>query len=112
MERFVAHIGALNGSLQERPEVLAAVGVDVAVNVGFSVVNDVVDVFTVEPVVRQEHVGVDGRTSFDVSADVPLNMSALQTAEYFGANLTDAVLSVSVEQSHHSDLTGDASAAL
>ena len=44
MERFDAHVGALHGALQERPEVLQAVGVDLPVHVGFGVVDDVVDV--------------------------------------------------------------------
>jgi hypothetical protein len=42
MERFDRHVGATDGALQERPEVLAVVGVDLAVHVGFSVVDDLI----------------------------------------------------------------------
>jgi hypothetical protein len=44
MERFDAHVGALDGSLQQRPVVLHAVGVDDAISVLLRVVDDPVDV--------------------------------------------------------------------
>jgi hypothetical protein len=40
MKWLQAHIGALNSALQQAPEVLNAVGVDVPFEIGFSVVND------------------------------------------------------------------------
>jgi hypothetical protein len=41
MERFDAHVGALDRPLQERPEVLAAVGMHVPVNVALGMVDNV-----------------------------------------------------------------------
>ena len=40
MKRFDAHVGAFDGALQQRPEVLAAVGVDFTVHVGLGMVDD------------------------------------------------------------------------
>ena len=56
MEWLNAHIRALNGSLQETPEVLYAVRVYVAVNILLSVVNDLVGVLRIKPVVGQQFV--------------------------------------------------------
>jgi hypothetical protein len=59
MERFYGYVGALDGALQQGPEILPIVGVDVAVNVRLGVVDDVVDVFAVPPFVGCERVGVE-----------------------------------------------------
>jgi len=72
MERFDRNISTLDGALQEAPEVLAAIGVDFTVHVGFGVVNDVMGVVGVQPVVRQEEVSVDLRTAANVREDIGL----------------------------------------
>ena len=46
MERFDRHVGATNGTFQQRPEVLEAVGVNLPVNVSFGVIDDVVGVWS------------------------------------------------------------------
>lgn len=42
MERLDTHIGALDPALQEAPEVLNAVGMDIPAHVGFGVIDDLV----------------------------------------------------------------------
>ena len=60
MERFNGHVGALKGALQQAPEVLQPVGVDLPINVRLGVVDDVVDVSRrSRPFVRDELIGVD-----------------------------------------------------
>ena len=44
MKRFDRHVGALDGALQEAPEVFEPVGVDIAFGVALGMVDDVVDV--------------------------------------------------------------------
>ena len=48
IERFNRDVGALDGAFQETPEVLAPVGMDFAVHVGFGVVDHVVGVVRAE----------------------------------------------------------------
>src|SRR5438132_1327413 len=60
MERFDRDIGALDGALQERPEVFEAVDVDLPIDVSLRVVNDLVDVILVQSVVGLERIGKDG----------------------------------------------------
>src|SRR4051794_10464016 len=43
MERFNRNVGALNATLQQAPEVLQPVGVDLPLGVAFGVVNDLMD---------------------------------------------------------------------
>ena len=70
VERFDRHVGALQGTLQEAPEVLQPVGVYLSVNVRLGVVNDVMLVpALVHAVVGAESVSVESRTEFDVLTD-------------------------------------------
>lgn len=58
MERFHGHIGALQRALQEAPEVLAAVRVNLPVYVRLGVVNDVVNVALVSQTeIRAQRIG-------------------------------------------------------
>jgi hypothetical protein len=72
MKRFERYIGALEGALEQRPEVLAPVGVDLPVHVAFGVNDDIVDVVRVQPIVREQLVGVDVRPASNVLADLGL----------------------------------------
>jgi hypothetical protein len=66
MERFDGYIGALEGALQETPEVLKAIGMDLAINVCLGVIDDVVNVVTAESLIGEMRVGVQGRASLNV----------------------------------------------
>src|ERR1700722_4707945 len=69
MERFNTHIGTADRALQEAPEVLHAVSVDVAVNVALSVVNDLVRIVRIQRVVREKFIGHDFRSAPNVLAN-------------------------------------------
>ena len=112
MERLDTHVGPLNGSLEERPEVLAAIGVDLAINVALGVVDDLVRVVSVESFVGQQEIGVDCGPGSDMLPDVSLEGLLSDVRNHVGPNLGDAVLAVAVEQSHDRDLSGDAAATL
>ena len=72
MERFHADIGSIYPPLQEAPEVLDSVGVDVSVDVGFGVVDHHVDVGFSQATVGPERIGIDHGTSGDVVLGVLL----------------------------------------
>lgn len=61
MKRLDTHIRSLDGSLQERPEIFHAIRVNVAINVGFGVVNYLVGVFRIKPIVRLQRIGINIR---------------------------------------------------
>src|SRR5438093_8623740 len=78
MERLDGNVGALQGTLQQAPEVLAAVGVDLTVNIPLSVVDDVVDVVSVQTIIREQFVGVDlGATAHVLAHSTLQNMFAV-----------------------------------
>src|SRR5688572_28965864 len=101
MERFDAHVGALDGALQQRPEIFAAIGVDVPIDVSLGVVDDVMGVVAVDTLIREVRVSVDGRAGFDALTDDWLQMPLLAARKDAQAHLADAVLTVTVEQTHN-----------
>jgi hypothetical protein len=66
MERFDGHVGAFQGALQQAPEVLHAVGVDLSFRVRLGMIDDIVDVVGRQPVVGLQFVGVDARSRLNV----------------------------------------------
>src|SRR5688572_1442208 len=72
MERLNGNVGAFQGTLQEAPEVLAAVCVDLPIDIAFGVVDDVVDVVGAEAVIGQQFVSVDLGAAPDVLTHVGL----------------------------------------
>src|SRR5215212_10514216 len=72
-----ANVSALNAALQETPEVLQAVSVDVPSRVGFGVVNNVVDVLGIQAFVRLERIGMNLRTLLYILPDLNFQGAAL-----------------------------------
>src|SRR5579871_409602 len=110
VERLNRHVSALQSALQEAPEVLAAVGVDLPVHVAFGVDDDVVSIVGVQAVVREQFVGVDFRSASDVLADLRLKDRlpvALHDTRTHGAV---AIFAVPREQTHDGNLAFAASA--
>src|SRR5262249_43640387 len=110
VERFDRDISALEGTLQERPEVLAPVSVDLAVHVPFGVVDDVVNVVGAQAVVREQFVGVDSRTTPDVFADVALQGVLAVVGHNVHADGAVVPVPVAREQPLHGTLAHSASA--
>jgi len=71
VDRFDAHLGLPQATLQQAPEVLASAGVDLPVHVALLVVRQAVDVTSAQPSVGHERVGADGRTFLDGSPTCP-----------------------------------------
>ena len=70
MKRLNADVSAFQGALQEAPEVLAPVGVDLPVHVFFGMINEPVNEVALKAAIREERIGVDVGAGFDVFADV------------------------------------------
>ena len=70
MERFYADVGALDGSLQEAPEVFKFVRVHVPIDVGFSVVDYLMGVFCIQSFVGFQFV----REQFSPASYVLVNL--------------------------------------
>jgi len=103
VERLDRYVGALDGTLQETPEVLQAVGVNMSVNVRLGVIDDAVDLSTLfHAVVGTERVSVEGGASFNVLADDLLKLVLLAVYDDLSADL--APLTVAREQAHHGNL--------
>jgi hypothetical protein len=62
MERFDAHVGPINSTLQEAPEVFHPVRVNVPVNILLRVIDDLVRVLAVERIVGEKFIGDDFRS--------------------------------------------------
>jgi hypothetical protein len=112
VERLDGYVGAFDGALQEAPEVLAAIGMHVPVNVALGVVDHVMGVVRVQPGVGQEGVSVESRAGLNVVADVTLNVTALEAAENLGPHGAVPVLAVTCEQAHDDGLASDGATAL
>ena len=105
MERLDAHVGAMNRSLQQRPEVLAAVSVNLPVDVRFGVIDDAVNVAVGQILVGAQRVGVDRRAPGHMREDVRLYVPLLPALNDMSLHRAVPVLSVAIEQSHDSDLS-------
>src|SRR5437879_6220610 len=57
MERFNADIGSANGALEQAPKVFDSVGMHVALNIAFHVIDDLMDVFFIESGIRGKLIG-------------------------------------------------------
>lgn len=69
VERFDTHIGPVDSALEQRPEVLHPIRVDVPVNVLLRVINDLVRVVAIQRIVGEQFIG----DNFGTTANVHLN---------------------------------------
>src|SRR5665213_730210 len=72
VERLNRNIRALQSALQERPEVFHPVRVNLTIHVSLCMIDDLMSVF-IKTVIRFQFVAVDGRSRFNVLADMCLN---------------------------------------
>jgi hypothetical protein len=88
MEWLYADIGAFQLALEQTPKVFESVGVNLSVNVSFSVVNNLVlETLLLESLIGHERIGIDRAARFDVSANVGLQSVLFAIPHYGGANL-------------------------
>ena len=95
VERFYAHVGSFQSALEQTPEILKPISVDLSVNVLFRMVNNFVPEIFLEPHVGHERIGVDRATGFDVSANF-----GLQVMLATGGNHNCADFSATLQNAH------------
>src|SRR5204862_3453947 len=77
MKRFDAHISPFDAALEQAPEVLQPVRVDVPFGVALGVIDHLVDIFISQSLVGFECVCVNGRALLDILANfAPQRMSS------------------------------------
>src|SRR6266568_1235495 len=91
MKRLYAHVGSRNPSLQQRPEVLKAVGMYAAIHVLRSVVNNLVSVIGCQSFIREQGVSIERRASFHVLANFRLQCILAAIRHDGSANLSPAL---------------------
>ena len=101
VEGLGANVGASETALQQGPEVLHPVGVDVATDVLFSVVDDLVGVLGSQPVVAFQFIGIEGGTGLDVLPDLSLNVFLLTGLDNGSADCS----SLSLQDTHDDHLS-------
>src|SRR5437867_5652697 len=111
MKRFDADIGSTKAALQETPEVLQPIGVNLAACVGFSVVHEFMEVFIIQPFVTAVRVCIDFASSLYVLADDWLKVfpaSVLNCSQsHFGFSL-----SILLEQPKNSNLADSSASSI
>src|SRR5208282_2010820 len=92
MKRLNRNVGSRNAALEQRPEVLKAVGVYAAIHVLSRMVNDLVRVFGCQTFIRLQRIGIERRASGDVLAYFILQNLFATARNDSGANLAALAL--------------------
>ena len=90
VERLNADVGAVDAALQETPEILHAIGVNVLANILHGMVNDLMSVFVRESPVGLQEVAINVRSGFHVVTYQLLQFALLASPYDLGADLTAA----------------------
>jgi len=110
VKRLDTNVCPANRSLQERPEVLHPVGVDVTANVGNSMVDHVVNVIRSKAIVGAKRIGMNLRTLYHIFAYVLLKFSATYVPDDVQDHARGFLGSVALQQSHDGSHRNGASA--
>src|SRR5882762_601656 len=90
MKRFHSNVGAAQGSLKQRPEILHAVDVNLSANVSLSLVNHVMHEPKLHPaIVGDRAIRIDLAPKLYVLKNLVLQCLALHVRYNTGANLTE-----------------------
>src|SRR6266704_1608872 len=87
VKRFDADIGSLQSTLEQRPEVLHSVCVDLPIDILLGMIDDLVGV----SLIGQERIGVDFAAGFYISADMSLKVVLSTGRNYVSTNLAAAL---------------------
>src|SRR5437667_10323778 len=90
MKRFHTHIGSRDAALEQRPEVLKAIGVYSTIYILAGVVNHLMRIFSCKTFIGLEGIGVERSASSDMPAYFFLQHCFATTGNYTGANLSAA----------------------
>jgi hypothetical protein len=105
MERFHADVSPFQAALQQRPEILDSVRVNVPVNLAFGVVDHLMDIISAQAVVGTPSIAVNVGTALDILSNESLKCGAASVLDVAQANL----FSVAIQQAHHNRLTAASS---
>jgi hypothetical protein len=105
MERLHADVGSMQAALQEAPEVLHAIGVNVAVYVFHGVIDDGMLIVRFQPIVGLQFIGEDRATGLYVLSHLPLKFRLATAINYERADVT-----APLHDSHNDGLIFTASA--
>src|SRR5579875_1345158 len=107
MEGFDADIRSLQAALQERPEILDSVRMNLLVYVCLCMVDHVMDILAIQTVVGNLRIGEDFRSSFDVLANLGMERFVLHVRDVRDANLAG----IAIQNAHNDSLTAAAGSA-
>ena len=88
MEWFDTNVGSSDAALQQAPEVLESVRVNLPVNVLLGMVNDFVSIFLSQSVIGCQRIGVERRAGFDMLFNRGMESRTLAICDYRSANLS------------------------
>src|SRR5205809_4696307 len=88
MKRLYSNIGSTKTTLQERPEILHALHVNLSVNVLLKMVHELMIVFRFEIVIASELVSHNRRARLDKIAHRPMHSGMLAISDHSGFDLS------------------------
>lgn len=105
VERVHTHIGTVQAVLQQEPEILHSVGIDVSANVLLGAIDDPVDVVFIKSPLGDDFVSEDFSAGRDVSADAAAKSFFVPVLDNPNMNLPSAL-----KHSHRNRLASNATA--
>jgi hypothetical protein len=109
VERVNADVGAFDGALQEAPEAFESVGVDQAIDIPLSVVNDAMMEVLGQSTVAAPLVGVERGTMLDVLMDVAVQGLGVDVLDDVGDDGGSVVVVGALHDAQHGDFGTHAS---
>src|SRR6185437_3475736 len=91
MKRLNADVGSADGPFEQAPIVLKPVGVNVAIYILYGVIHDLMRVLAFQSLIREQEVGIERGTGFDVLVYFSLKSFLLTVLDYGSANLAAAL---------------------
>src|SRR5882762_3585022 len=103
VERLDIDVCSLESTLEQAPEVFESVGMNLSVNVGLSMVDNLVlESLVPQSLIGHQRIGVDRAASFNVSANLGLQVMFAASRNDVGANLA-----ATLQNAHDSRLAFD-----
>src|SRR5919106_6199964 len=101
MEWFNTDISAFDGSLYQAPEVLNTVGVNLAPDILFGVVNHFMDKLILQVGIGAKCIGVDAGTRIHILSDFWGKSLTAGVGNHFGSDSTVTIWAMSFQESQH-----------
>src|SRR5260221_1744339 len=108
MEWLDADVGSPDAALEQAPEVLKTVGVDLPVYISLRMVDDAMDVFAAKALIRPQFIGVDVRSGCDAILDLREQAAALGVLYHPDLDAALALLGVALQKPHDDSLSAPA----